>query len=285
MYDLNQFTSKDLAKCSLVLRQFGRDAGSMTEASRKIAKYIYEHFCDAETGAKSCALVRVFKTHPYRELKESLPKCFFPLVNSTSPEAEIKCWRLLAAAGTQPQWNSWNTVENTEIALMSEDFVAQIPMISELSRQLGLDIPTLLGIKRQMLQELEAKIFDVFYLSDAEYSPFVSEKNSLIIPYQVKSVLGFGGFLPSGNFFFVLMFLKIKIPSTTATQFKDLALGIKTALLPFDGGVVFEPSESHAYLAEYAVISVAQNQVIQLSVRDNRSVSVLTDNSGDNNLN
>lgn len=103
MYDINQFTSKDLAKCSLVLRQFGRDAASMTEASEKISKYIYEHFCDVQTGAKSCALVRVFTTHPYGELKESLPESFLRLIDGTSPQEQMKCWRLLAAAGTKPQ--------------------------------------------------------------------------------------------------------------------------------------------------------------------------------------
>jgi len=279
MYDLNQFTSKNLAKCSLVLRQFGRDAASMTEASEKIAKYIYEHFCEAQTGAKSCALVRVFTTHPYGELKESLPESFLPLIDGTSPQEEMKCWRLLAAAGTKPQWNSWNTAENTAISLISEDLVAQMPMISEPIRTLGLDIPTFLGIDREMFRELEMKIFDFFYISEAEYSPFIVEQNYLIIPCEVKSVLGFGGVLPSGNFFFVLMFLKLKIPYTTAKMFKNLALAVTTALLPFDGGVVCEPSENRADLAEYAMISVAKNQVIQLSIQGQQSFWVPTHDS------
>ncbi len=64
MYNQTPFTSKNLAKCSLVLRQFGRDTPSMQESSQKIADYIYKHFYDSESEQNSCALVCLFKTHP-----------------------------------------------------------------------------------------------------------------------------------------------------------------------------------------------------------------------------
>jgi hypothetical protein len=64
MYNQTPFTSKNLAKYSLVLRQFGRDTASMQESSQKIVDYIYKHFDDSENQQNSCALVRLFKTHP-----------------------------------------------------------------------------------------------------------------------------------------------------------------------------------------------------------------------------
>lgn len=245
MYDITLFTSQDMAKCSLVLRQLGRNTATMEASSRKIVNYIYRHFCDSQTGKNTCALVRLFKTHPYGELEDSLQQSARRLMKGNSPTADMKCWTLLAAAGTEPQWNSRHTAaENTAIPLVSTKLVAQMPAISEIIRQFGLDIPTFLGIERERFLQLEPAVLNIFHVSEAKGSPFIPEQNSLIIPYQVKSVLGFGGLMPSGNMFAVVMFLKVKIPQSRAEMFKDLALSVKTALSMTDEQSVFEYSEN-----------------------------------------
>ncbi|MEG4581982.1 histidine kinase [Microcoleus sp. MON1_C5] len=245
MYDITLFTPQDMAKCSLVLRHLGRNTASMEASSQKIVNYIYRHFCDSQTGENTCALVRLFKTHPYGELEDSLQQSARRLMKGNSPAADMKCWTLLAAAGTQPQWNSRHTAaEHTAIPLVSTKLVAQMPTISEIIRQFGLDIPTFLGIERERFLQLEPAVLNIFHVSEAKGSPFIAEQNSLIIPYQVKSVLGFGGLLPSGSLFAVVMFLKVKIPPSTAEMFKDLALSVKTALSIPDKQSVFEYSET-----------------------------------------
>ena len=245
MYDITLFTPQDMAKCSLVLRHLGRNTASMEASSQNIVNYIYRHFCDSQTGENTCALVRLFKTHPYGELEDSLQQSARRLMKGNSPAADMKCWTLLAAAGTQPQWNSRHTAaENIAIPLVSTKLVAQMPAISEIIRQFGLDIPTFLGIERERFLQLEPAVLNIFHVSEAKGSPFIPEQNSLIIPYQVKSVLGFGGLLPSGSVFAVVMFLKVKIPQSRAEMFKDLALSVKTALSIPDTQSVFESSEN-----------------------------------------
>lgn len=245
MYDITLFTPQDMAKCSLVLRQLGRNTASMEASSQKIVNYIYRHFCDSQTGENTCALVRLFKTHPYGELENSLQQSARRLMKGNSPAADMKCWTLLAAAGTEPQWNSRHTAaENTAIPLVSTKLVAQMPAISEIIRQFGLDIPTFLGIERERFLQLEPAVLNIFHVSEAKGSPFIPEQNSLIIPYQVKSVLGFGGLLQSGSLFAVVMFLKVKIPQSTAEMFKNLALSVKTALSMPDEQSVFDYSET-----------------------------------------
>ncbi|MEG4089568.1 histidine kinase [Microcoleus sp. Pol12B4] len=243
MYDITLFTPQDMAKCSLVLRHLGRNTASMEATSQKIVNYIYQHFCDSQTGENTCALVRLFKTHPYGELEDSLQQSARRLMKGNSPAADMKCWTLLAAAGTEPQWDSRHTAaENTAIPLVSPKLVAQMPAISEIIRQFGLDIPTFLGIEPERFLQLEPAVLNIFYVSEAKGSPFIPEQNSLIIPYQVKSVLGFGGLLPSGSLFAVMMFLKVKMPQSRAEMFKDLALSVKTALSLPDEKSVFEYS-------------------------------------------
>jgi hypothetical protein len=252
MYDITLFTPKDIAKCSLVLRQFGRNSASMEASSEKIVKYIYQHFCDSQTGENSCVLVRLFKTHPYGELEDSLQQSARRLMNGKSPAADMKCWTLLATAGIEPQWNSRHTaVKNTAIPLVSTEVVAKMPAISETIRQFGLDIPTVLGIERERFLQLEPAVLNIFHVSEAKGSPFIPEQDSLIIPYGVKSVLAFGGLLESGSLFTVVIFLKVKIPPSTAELFKNLALSVKTALSLFDKKDIFTCSKTSENIVQY----------------------------------
>ncbi|MEG3899977.1 MULTISPECIES: histidine kinase [unclassified Microcoleus] len=245
MYNINLFTPQDIAKCSLVLRQFGRNTASMEASSQKIVKYIYQHFCDSQTGENTCVSVRLFKTHPYGELEDSLQQSARCLMKGNSPAADMKCWTLLAAAGTEPQWNSRHTAaKNPAIPLVSAKLVAQMPAISEIIRQFGLDIPTFLGIEPERFLQLEPAVLNIFHVPEAKGSPFIPEQDSLIIPYQVKSVLGFGGLLRSGSLFAVVMFLKVKIPKSRAEMFKNLALSVKTVLSLSDEKLVFNSSKN-----------------------------------------
>lgn len=265
MYDITLFTPQDMAKCSLVLRQLGKNTASMEASSQKIVNYIYQHFCDSQTGENTCALVRLFKTHPYGELEDSLQQSARRLMNGNSPAADMKCWTLLAAAGTETQWNSRHTAaKNTAIPLVSTQLVAQMPAISEMMRQFGLDIPTFLGIEPERFLQLEPAVLNIFHVPEAKGSPFIPEQDSLIIPYQVKSALGFGGLMQSGSLFAVVMFLKVKIPQSTAEMFKDLALSVKTALSVFDEKNVFESSKNANNIVTNN--NVTENQLLEYQV-------------------
>jgi len=52
-------------------------------------------------------------------------------------------------------------------------------------------------------------------------------------------VLGFGGILPSGNLFVIIIFSAVELARETADLFKTLALSVKLAVLPFDGKAIF----------------------------------------------
>src|SRR5205807_7868251 len=70
--------------------------------------------------------------------------------------------------------------------------------------------------------------------------PFVPVQREFVIPYGVRSVLGFGSLLPSGNLFVVVLFTKVFLSRSTADLFKPLALSTRLALLPFDGAPIAE---------------------------------------------
>ena len=247
MYDLTRFTLRDMAECGLALRQFGLGIESMEEASNRIVRYLYENFCTKPTGEKSCALVRLLKTHPYEDLEVELAQYARSMLDHYPPLPAMKCMTLLATVGEQTEWNSRHTsVGHKAIPLASESVVAQIPMISQLIRQLGLDIKTVINPGPNLLVEIEQRKYNVFYVPEAIGNPYIPAQDSFVIPFGIKSVLGFGGLLPSGNLFAIIMFLKVQIPHSTTQMFSTLALNVKTALLPFDRGPVFAQKDESA---------------------------------------
>ena len=112
-------------------------------------------------------------------------------------------------------------------------------MIRHLIRQLGLEINSVVNPDPDILTNLEKRTYNVFHVADAVGSPYVVAQEEFVIPYGIKSVLGFGGILPTGDLFVVIIFTKVPINRTTADMFKPLALNVKMAVLPFVKGSVF----------------------------------------------
>ncbi len=70
MFDIRNFTLKDMVETSAALRRMGAEATSMEQVADRIVHYLYDQFMDPETGERFFILVRFFKTHPYAELGE-----------------------------------------------------------------------------------------------------------------------------------------------------------------------------------------------------------------------
>ncbi len=237
-----QFSQEDMYRCAIDLRSTSAKASSMEEVSERIVRYLYEHCVDRKTGESDCALVRLFKTHPYRELPLQLQQAARDLVNAKSIADDTKCLTLMATAGDEPHWNSRDgSSGHKAIPLMDVDFVSNIPMISRLIQQFGLEISTVLEPMPDLLVDSERKIHStfIFHVPTAMGSQYIPAQENFVIPYQVKSVLGFGGLLPSGNLFVIIMFAKTWVPQDTAQLFKWVSTYTWLALTAFDQKSVF----------------------------------------------
>jgi hypothetical protein len=239
MPNLTNFTFTDMVECGLDLCQLGLGVENMEFASQKIVKYFYEALIDEQTGATACALIRCFKTHSYQDLDAELKESVCSQLNYI-PYLSMKCLTMLATIGDKPEWNSRHTsVGHKVIPLVSEDVVAQFPMISQLLKQFGLDVSMVIKSTRQLMVGSQEKKLNVFHVPIALDSPYIPAQESFVIPFGIKSVLGFGGLLPSGNLFAIIMFSKVPISRRTAGIFKSLAPSVRSALLRFDGKVIF----------------------------------------------
>jgi two-component system, NtrC family, sensor kinase len=241
MYNIKKMTLRDMSECGLALRRLGDNALSMEEVSNNIIQYLYNNFVDSSSHEKSCALIRFFKTHSYRDLTPDLQEHARGILKEDIISDDLKCLTMLSTAGELPEWNSRHkSVGHKAIPLVNEEAIARIPMISQLIQQLGINPGTVVQPDPNLLTDLEQKMYNVFYVPNALNSPYIPSQASFVVPFNVKSVLGFGGLLPSGNIYIVLMFLKVVIPRMVINLFRPLALNIKAAILPFDDGCIFK---------------------------------------------
>jgi hypothetical protein len=112
-------------------------------------------------------------------------------------------------------------------------------MIAQLIGQLGVEINVLLAPEARLVIDSEQHRFNVFYVAEAKGSPFIPAQREFVVPHGIRSVLGFGGLLPTGELFATILFSKTYIPRDVADRFKTLALNVGVALLPFASRRVF----------------------------------------------
>ena len=111
----------------------------------------------------------------------------------------------------------------------------RLPMIAQLFFQVGLEAGALLEPSPVLVADREQKTYNVFHVAEAAGSPFVPDQDRFVQPFGVRSVLGFGGVVPGGDLFAVILFTRVPVARPTAELFKPLALNVKLAVLPFLG--------------------------------------------------
>jgi hypothetical protein len=235
MYDLGSFTMADKVACAGALRTIGAEAVGVADTAARVVRFFYDNLGDPETGARSCALVRLYLTKPFEELDEGQRAFALARLGALTGEPaspRMKCLTLLATAGDLEAWNSpERSAAHRAIPLASEEVVRRSPMIAQLIGQLGLQISQVLEPDPSLLVNLGEADYDVFYVPVAAGSPFIPAQEEFVAPYGVESVLGVGGLLPAGEFYALVLFSKARVPLETARLFKTFALSVKSALL------------------------------------------------------
>lgn len=234
------FSVGDVLECGAAIGTLGTDALSMEEVAHELTDYFYRRFLDPATGKSAFALVRVYKTHRFADLQITLRGFARSLVGGRTLAPTTKCLTLLATSGDRLEWNSrQRSLGHQAIPLLSEQLIAESPMIAQLIHQLGLEVSEVLNPGPDLLVDIHTKNYNVFYVQEALGSSYIPAQDDFVIPMKIRSVIGFGGVLPSLDLFAIVLFSKVSIPPETATLFKSLALTVRGRLLPFAHGEIF----------------------------------------------
>lgn len=237
--DLTKFGLSEMLRCSTELRRATKDAPTMEEAAQRVCRVLYEELITSEKS-KACALVRCYKTHPYGKLEPELQSFAKAVLRGHAAGPTMRCLALLGTAGDEPAWNSRRTSAGHQaIPLPSAEMIEKAPMIAQLIRQFGLELSDVVQPTSDLVRGLAGKTYGVFHVPDATGSPYIPAQKDFVLKFGIRSVVGFGGSLPSGDLFAVILFARVAISSETADRFRNLALDVKSGFFPYREGEVF----------------------------------------------
>ncbi len=235
MYDLANFGLSEMTKCGVEIRKLGKSSDSVEETAQKIARYFFDSLGGRDGTERVCALVRFYLTVPYAKLPSDLRAFADDILGGAEHSPTMKCLTLLGTAGEAPAWNSrLDSVGHKALPLHSEESIGRSPMISQLIGQLGVPVASLLGSGDKLVIDESQHTFNVFHVPDASGSPHIPAQADFVAPFGIKSVIGFGGMLPTGEMFSVIIFSKAHIARDRAELFNTLALNAKIAIMSFD---------------------------------------------------
>jgi len=230
-WDLSAFSLSDMIEVGTALRQLGDQCDSMESLAQTAMDFLHYSLRDRD-GSSGTALVRFFKTHAFRSLPAELQAIVNGQLAPAVPPPHLQCLTLLGTCGLQPEWKSRRlSTGHQAIPLANAAAVSGIPMVAALTSQLGFKPAEVAEPRPELFLEFVQHSFNVFLVEDAAGSPHVPGQAGFVIPYGVRSVIGFGGVLTSGEVFATIIFSRCRLDSAAAQMFKPLALNLRLGVL------------------------------------------------------
>ncbi|MCX6595227.1 MAG: response regulator [Acidobacteria bacterium] len=227
---LNRFRMSDMVRLGQTIRNCTSGCRTATEAAQKMVEALFAELLD-EQGQPALALARLFVTKRFANMPldaqavaRNAPGGNRQLVETT------RCLMLKATCGSRPEWNSPHTSQgHRAIPLWGRDVLEKAPMLASLWSQFGVNTDRIFS--EQTITPDVGHNFNVFHVAEAAGSALIPAQESFVIPEKISSVLGFGGALPNGEMFAVLMFSRVAISETVAALFRPIALSVRVGLV------------------------------------------------------
>lgn len=220
----------DARSLTLIAKRVQEQTGgclTLEQAAQTVAETLFD-----ELGGRA-VLARVFATVPFGELPASNRTFVRDLAATNDIVSLIKddtlILSLLGTRGVKPEWNDRHTSQgHVGIPLASASFVEQIPMISRLLKQVGLDLDWIDSDDTDIVTRSISGISGVFYVQDAAQA--VDHQGRKIIPAQdfvaahnVQTVFGLAvGYPASKRFVAIIVFCRETLAKEEVERFSPL---------------------------------------------------------------
>jgi hypothetical protein len=233
--DLTNFDLRAAETCAGGLASAIVKASTMESAARAGCTFVRDELRDPR-GERAGILVRFYKTHRYGDLPpdiQRVAKRAYGAIAFSPPEPDMRCLVLLATVGDEPAWNDRRMSKNHQaIPLPSRHIVESAPMVAQLIRELGLDLAEIIQPAQGVVRELAGRTYGVFHVADALGSPYIPAQD-FVQRHGVRSVIGFGGAVSSGDLAAMIVFSRVPIAIDVADRFRALALDVTESFARF----------------------------------------------------
>lgn len=226
---LDRLSVDDAIELTAAIRDVAKPALTMADAAQAITAYVRSALLSG-AHEPACVLVRLYTTVRERDLPPEIVTAGAAL---PSPGHRPHL-TLLGTSGELDEWNDrGRSASHAAIPLDRADVLGErAPMIAGLLAELGVDIDAFVDPDDGGALLIHHQEYGIFHVDRAEGSPLIPAQD-FVRDHSVRSVVGCGGGLPSGEVFVLVLFSKVDIDVGTASLFRTVAFGIKAALVPY----------------------------------------------------
>jgi hypothetical protein len=212
-----------------------RGRGALDQAAQALVDELYERFSD------SIVLARVFATVPFGLTPPPVQRFVSKLLSDRGLAALVgEETTVLALMGTRGALPGWNTRLGSRghlgIPLASPELVEEIPMVSRLLVELGVQVQGVAS-KSGYITKVVGNLSGVFYVEDAGRArddkgrPIIAAQD-FVATHGVKTVFGFGGaYMLERSFAVIIVFAREAVSREQVQAVAGLASALKAATL------------------------------------------------------
>jgi len=201
----------------------------MEDVAQRVVTRLFEDLVDGQ-GEPACALIRLYVTARHTDLEEHLRG----LALAAAPDvvADTRCLTLLASSGVDPAWNDRRSSQRHQVLpLFDEALVERLPMVAALLKGMGIDLASVVRPDPTEHATRSGRRYDLFFVPEAAGSASVPD-GEFVERFGIRSTVGFGGVLPSGELFAVVLFARVTLTREVAELLRSLALTVQALLVP-----------------------------------------------------
>lgn len=227
---LEQLSVDDVVALNEAIREAAAGLDTMAGAAQAIAALLHGALV-LDDGEPACALVRIYAT----VRSQHLPRELRDLVDEGRRAFQRRPYlTLLGTAGAERAWNDRHSSRAHRAIPLDHVrvLVERAPMIAGLLSQLGVDVDAVLEETGRRARVVQHQEYGIFHVEDAKGSPLIPAQD-FVQEHGVRSVIGCGGGLPSGEVFALVLFATVPVDFRAAELFRTIAYGIKAALVPY----------------------------------------------------
>ena len=221
--DLTRFRVGDLVRMAGVIRSLGQDPTSLAAFADEVCGYLQGQL-EHDSGERQAVLVRLYATMAFDDLPV-LDQIHAERTSNRVLTGDTTCLALLGTAGSKTAWNDRKASLGNRARPLAELDLAGNPFVRALMEQTGLTAPVLLQRLQYRQPTGQRPAYGHLLLAHPEGSPLLPEQ-SFLAEHGVRSVLGFGGGLPMGGSFGMVLYSSAEIGPEVAAMFSTLALSI-----------------------------------------------------------
>ncbi len=212
------------------------NSASLEEAAQRMVDMLYNEYID------SLVLLRLYATVPFGKLPAFNRAFVTQVAQANHITDQIKdntmILSLLGTRGAQASWNDRRKSHgHVGIPLASAAFIDQIPMMSRLLKEVGLDLNWIERKDSNMIIEAMGRASGVFYVENAatavdSLKRKIIAAQDFVTANQVKTVFGLaGGYATNPIFITLIAFSRDAMVKSQAALFTPLISNFKAATM------------------------------------------------------